>query len=181
MTIPGGVTSIGASAFRNNELTEVTIPGGVTSIGANAFVGNTDLDLVTVEATNPPSLHENAFADRSQIDLVVPVGMRQAYLDNGWDGFKSIMEEGLVLSIENNYQLNDLTVYPNPARDKVYINIDSRSGQELQQVNIYTMTGAYLYSENEREIDTSRLSEGMYLFEIVTQTGDRSMKRVIIQ
>ena len=180
VTIPNDVTSIGASAFRNNELTEVTLPDGVTSIGDSAFVGNTGLDLVTVEATHPPSLHENAFADRGQINLVVPVGMRQAYLDNGWTGFASITEEKVVAAIRN-HEFNDLTLYPNPARDKVYIDIDPRSGHVLKQVNIYTMTGACLYSENGREINTGRLSEGMYLFEIVTKTGARSMKKVIIQ
>ncbi len=173
------VTAIGDRAFEGNKLTEVTIPNDVTSIGPSAFVGNPDLDLVTVEATHPPSLHKYAFADRSQINLVVPVGMRQTYLDNGWDGFKSTLEEGQVLSTGSNDELNDLTLYPNPARDKVYI--DPGSGQELKQVNIYTMTGAHLYSENGREINTSRLSEGMYLFEIVTKTGARSMKKVIIQ
>ncbi len=153
----------------------------VTAIGANTFNDNPDLDLVTVEATHPPSLHKNAFADRSQVNLVVPVGMRQAYLDNGWTGFKSTMEEGQVLSTGNNDEFKDLTLYPNPARDKVHIDIDPRSGHVLKQVNIYTMTGAYLYSENGREINTSRLSEGMYLFEIVTKKGDRSMRKVIIQ
>ena len=62
-------------------MTSVTIPNGVTAIGANAFNDNPDLTLVTVGATHPPSLHENAFAARGQINLVVPVGMRQAYLD----------------------------------------------------------------------------------------------------
>ena len=43
------------------------------------------------------------------------------------------------------------------------------------------MAGAILYSENRLEINTSRLSEGMYLFEIVTQTDKRIMKKVIIK
>ena len=104
--------------------------------------------------------------------------MRQAYIDAGWTGFASITEEQVVTAIRN-YEFNDFTLYPNPASDKVYI--DPRSGQELKQVNIYTMIGGYLYSENGPEINTSRLPMGTYLFEIVTQTGDRSMRRVIIQ
>ena len=89
------------------------------------------------------------------------------------------MEEGLVLTAESNIEFKDFTVYPNPARDKVHI--DPGSGQQIKQVNIYTMTGAYLYSESGLEINTGRLSKGMYLFEIVPQTGDRFMKKVIIQ
>ncbi|MDN5215013.1 leucine-rich repeat protein [Fulvivirgaceae bacterium BMA12] len=153
----------------------------VTAIGNGAFSDNPDLVTVKIEATHPLALHENAFADRSQINLIVPAGTREDYLDNGWDGFRSIMEEGQVLTAGSNIEFKDFTLYPNPARDKVHIDIDPGSGQALKQVNIYTMAGAYLYSENGLEINTGRLSRGMYLFEIVTKTGDRSMRRVIIQ
>ena len=104
--------------------------------------------------------------------------MRQAYIDAGWTGFASITEEKVVTAIRN-YEFKDFTLYPNPARDKVYI--DPSSGQELKQVNIYTMIGTHLYSENGPVINTARLPMGTYLFEIVTKTGDRSMRRVIIQ
>ncbi len=153
----------------------------VTDIGANAFTNNPDLALVTVEHNDPPTLHEGAFRNpgRDQIDLVVPIGKKQAYLENGWDGFRSITEKGQVLAAGSNHELKDFTIYPHPARDKVHI--DPRPELELKQVNIYTMGGAYLYSENGPGINTSRLSRGMYLFEIVTKTGDRSIKKVIIE
>ena len=80
VTLPNNVTSIRPWAFASNQLTEVTIPNSVTSIGDGAFVDNTDLDLVTVEATHPPSLHENAFTDRGQIDLVVPAEIGRAHV-----------------------------------------------------------------------------------------------------
>ena len=127
----------------------------------------------------PTIATQNTFSNRHQIDLVVPAGTREDYLANGWTGFRSIAEEGQVITAVSNDELNDLTLYPNPAKDKVYI--DPGPGQALKQVNIYTMTGAYLYSENGSEINTSRLSGGMYLFEIMTQSGARSMKKVIIQ
>ena len=169
--------------------TEVEIPGTVTyegitykvtAIGANAFSDNPDLSTVKVKATPPPSIHDDAFADRSQVDLVVPTDMRQAYIDAGWTGFASITEEKVVTAIRN-HEFKDFTLYPNPARDKVYIDIDPGSGQKLKQVNIYTMIGAYLYSENGPVINTNRLPRGTYLFEIVTQKGDRSLGKIIIQ
>ncbi|WP_109299598.1 leucine-rich repeat protein [Aquimarina sp. AU474] len=92
--IPSSVTSIGEMAFSDNLLTEVTIPGSVQSIGSQAFYNNPTLDLVTVGANTPPALDAIAFvnANRHQIDLVVPMDTRQAYLDNGWSGFRSISD-----------------------------------------------------------------------------------------
>ncbi|UII76445.1 leucine-rich repeat protein [Flagellimonas sp. HMM57] len=92
VTTPANVRTIDGWVYGQNQLTEVTISGNVRTIDLYAFQGNPDLHLVTVEADDPPSLHELAFsnADRGQIDLVVPFGKRQEYLDNGWHGFRSI-------------------------------------------------------------------------------------------
>ena len=49
ITIPGSVTSIGASAFEGcTGLTSITIPGSVTSIGASAFYRCTSLTSITI-------------------------------------------------------------------------------------------------------------------------------------
>ncbi len=92
--IPSSVISIGERAFSENLLTEVTIPVSVESIGPQAFNNNPGLGLVTVEANNPPALDATAFANanRHQIALVVPTGKRHAYEDNGWGGFRSILD-----------------------------------------------------------------------------------------
>ena len=179
MTIGRNVTSIGENAFRGNQLTSVTIPESVTSIGANAFTDNPDLVTVEVKGAVPPSFHEEAFdtINHDQIKLKVPIGKIDAYLAAGWTGFESI-SDGITL-IMGAPEKDSFIFYPNPARDTVHI--DLGPGQELKQVNIYTMAGAYLYSENGPEINTGRLSMGMYLFEIVTKTGDRPIKKVIIQ
>ena len=90
--IPANVEHIGFQAFLDNDLKEVTISGNVRTIDLYAFQNNPNLRLVTVEANDPPALHELAFANthRDRIDLVVPFGAIQDYLDNGWHGFRSI-------------------------------------------------------------------------------------------
>ena len=86
------VALIWIHSFRFANLTEVTIPGSVETIMPEAFRDNPNLTLVKVERNDPPRLRERAFQNpgRDQIDLVVPMGRRQAYLGKGWDGFRSI-------------------------------------------------------------------------------------------
>ncbi len=122
VTIPNSVTSIKDLVFAGNQLTEVTIPGNVTSIGRWAFAVNPNLVTVIVEPSNPPTLHEDAFRDltnnidfRHQIDVVVPKGKRQDYLDNEWTGFRSIkevVELGDTFIVDNiKYEITSLTSY----------------------------------------------------------------------
>ena len=63
LTIPSGVTSIGAYAFHDcTGLTNVTIPSSVTSIGTEAFYGCTNLTNVNVPES-VVSIDEEAFTN----------------------------------------------------------------------------------------------------------------------
>ncbi len=180
--IPNSVTTIGNWAFSANQLEHVTIPDSVTSIEESAFQDNPDLGLITVKANTPAILHTDAFvnADRNQIDLVVPLDALEEYKDwtKDWTGFKSIRGE-VSLSLNENNDLKDFKIYPNPAHD--IINIELHDGQELEQVNIYNVLGRHLYTGSTSHIDVSRLSSGMYLLEVTTKTEERAVKRIIIE
>ncbi|MDN5212789.1 leucine-rich repeat protein [Fulvivirgaceae bacterium BMA12] len=87
------VTRIRSKAFENSQLTSVIIPESVIGIDANAFIDNPDLKRVVAEGTTPPFLDPSAFDDRSQIDLIVPLGKVEAYKGTDyWRDFKSIKE-----------------------------------------------------------------------------------------
>ena len=107
--IPESVTKIESDAFSSNNLTSVDIGKNVTSIESRAFANN-PIVLVTVKATNPPTLDPEAFRDydRDRIELIVPAGKKEDYLNNGWRGFKSITEAGDT-EIQNTFTVDHIT------------------------------------------------------------------------
>ncbi len=107
------VTRIGSKAFENEQLTRVIIPESIIGIGANAFIDNPDLKTVVAEDSIPPVLDPSAFDDRSQIDLIVPLGKVEAYKGTDyWRDFKSIKE---------NFAYEEVTAGSNTVRITGYI------------------------------------------------------------
>ena len=70
VNIPNSVTSIGKWAFRNNQLTTVNIPNSVTSIGDSAFWNN---QLTTVNIPNSvTSIGDGAFRNNQLTTVNIP-------------------------------------------------------------------------------------------------------------
>ena len=74
VTIPGGVTSIGYSAFSGcANLTNITIPDSVTSIGYRAFSRCSSLTSITIP-DSVTSIGERAFYECSNLTIHAPTG-----------------------------------------------------------------------------------------------------------
>lgn len=77
VTIPNNVTDIELHAFHTNQLTDIIIPESVNNIGSQAFISN-PLSTVVVLGTTPPTINTSTNVDtfsqngdRSNIDLIV--------------------------------------------------------------------------------------------------------------
>ncbi|MBO7226840.1 MAG: T9SS type A sorting domain-containing protein, partial [Bacteroidales bacterium] len=67
-----------------------------------------------------------------------------------------------------------ISVYPNPASEAIVINAD-----EVLKVEILDMQGrSVMVRENTKEIDVSRIEDGVYTLRIVTPQGDAIRKIV---
>ncbi len=95
VTISNGVTSIGERAFEKNKLTTIIIPESVTNIDKDAFWGN-PIDIIIMKANTPAIISDNRsetpFSSDHMINVFIPYGTMDAYIDAGWIKFNSITE-----------------------------------------------------------------------------------------
>ncbi len=82
-------------------------------------------------------------------------------------------------SVENNEQLSDCSIYPNPAKEFIWIETASApSGVHFRLIDVAgrTVLNGALYQETSR-LDVSQLVEGVYLIEIQGFIPQKLVKR----
>lgn len=92
IVIPNSVYKIDTWAFMFHSPETITIGNGITTIGTRAFyldnAYQSNLRSVTIYATNPPSLGDEAFGNHNNFVLYVPSGSVNAYkTDESWKSF----------------------------------------------------------------------------------------------
>lgn len=94
LNIPDNVTSIGTSAIYLKGLTTVTIGRSIMSIGEYAFGECTNLSNVTINATTPPTLGNDAFNSNAPgRKIYVPSESVAAYkAASGWSTYAADIE-----------------------------------------------------------------------------------------
>ena len=88
------------------------------------------------------------------------------------------------LSINNSASLNNLKIYPNPAKDIVYLKTDE--GFENGTAEIFTVTGQLVTSiklSNPKlnELNIENLANGIYMLKLMNNTnGQQITKKLIV-
>ena len=76
---------------------------------------------------------------------------------------------------DNTTSINQVEVYPNPAKDRVAI-----KGIEAAEVQVYNALGQLVKSvRGTKEIDLSGLVEGVYLLRITDQEGNSYLEKIV--
>ena len=94
-------------------------------------------------------------------------------------GFKIVYSVGEA-SIDN-FENNNLSVYPNPANDEINI-----EGENITDVSIYDITGRCIYANewtanNKCTISTTNFAEGTYLARIIDINGNCTTRKFIVE
>lgn len=180
-TIGDGAISATNGTYQAGGIQSINIPSSVTNIGT-IFLGRLwDLKKVQVNWSTPlenvSSTNFFRSLDLSTITLYVPTGTKTDYEKHAvWGLFpnENIVEG--TLNIKNVEQLN-AQIYPNPTSGNVFVHTES---QENMNLTIYDLNGKALLNTKGKQIDLSKLSEGIYILKGKT-INSAFIKRIIKQ
>ncbi len=103
-----------------------------------------------------------------------PVG---CLLSKTWDIRVAEDCEVTILAAPEN-DLSKISIYPNPAKDKIYLKGFS---SEITSLQIFSIQGKLIQKLNNisTEIDVSHLESGIYFIEINTSEGNKNIQKII--
>ena len=82
------------------------------------------------------------------------------------------------------FDVNDLVIYPNPAKEIVQVQLKS-SGETLKEIVIYDIIGKVIKTisgngTQQTSINVGDLSQGVYMIEITTENNLRQTKKLVV-
>lgn len=85
----------------------------------------------------------------------------------------------------SSFTSNNITIYPNPARNLVQINLENTS-ETINNIRLYDIVGKTINtiencSASQVALDVSNLSKGVYLIEITSEHNVKQIKKLIVE
>jgi hypothetical protein len=79
--------------------------------------------------------------------------------------------------------LNNIKVYPNPAHDKISISVENAG---IKAIRIMDIQGKLITSyegltDNKMEISVQNLESGIYLLELISSSGSKAVKKLLVK
>ena len=99
VNVAEGVKSIGPECFAKSSLKKLFLPKSVMSVGDLAFDECGSLSVIRCAAKNPPEFQMAGFLNKSDVEVVVPVGSSKLYMaSDGWGEFGRFSESDEVMN-----------------------------------------------------------------------------------
>ena len=83
--------------------------------------------------------------------------------------------EPSVLS-SSNFEVNEISLYPNPTNSVFNLEIPN---EVVKQVEIYDLSGKKLLKSNQHKIDVSSFATGIYMVQILTESGKIGVSKLV--
>jgi hypothetical protein len=140
----------------SNALTSLNIANGnnASFTGSNDFIASNNPNLTCIQidaAFTPPTTWQK-------------------------DATASYSDDCAALSIDD-FNINSISLHPNPTSS--ILNIEMT--QNIKQATVYSMLGKEVLKTQNKQIDVSRLSNGVFLIKIEDENGNVSTKRFVKQ
>jgi hypothetical protein len=169
--IPNSVTAIEDFAFSGcDSLKSVTIGKSVITMGSAVFNG-CSLDTIICKPTTPPDIKNHPFSGIwGNAHVIVPCHTSAIYQDSDWGKIFTDFEEDCTTSLSETVQNETITIYPNPAQNKFFVECENSTSITIK---LYDMLAKEVLTQNatgKAEIDVSNLSKGIYHV-VVFSTG----------
>jgi len=146
-------------------------------IFGNKIDGNYDVSLNSSNFdTNKNLLLSGGFAGTADFDLSAAVNNLTSASQNIPDRFYAKYDSNILLGLEDNSITKDYIIYPNPTNSMLYI---SHTSYDEFKVTLMDITGKVLQNAiltNQKGIDVSCYSQGMYFIQIENGSEKSSFK-----
>ncbi len=146
--------------------------------------------VATYSADNPPTIGEDIVINDAQKIIIKFLtngshngdGWTFNYTSDGTDNNVGIIEK------ESNKLFENFNIYPNPTKDFINVSFDNENLQDIE-IDFYNALGKKVYSEKlnnfsgsyEKNIDFSRMPEGIYFLKMKTENGSINKKVLLIK
>ncbi|MBU2555744.1 MAG: T9SS type A sorting domain-containing protein [Bacteroidetes bacterium] len=176
-----GLQTIGlfVSIMDNDSLVNLSGLENLTSINGNLGISHNDMltSLHGIENINPESIGDIWIQNNPSLTtcdiqnicdyLSNPNGV---HVENNASGCNSQeeIEEACLVSVPNSTNNPQLTFYPNPAKDEIFISTET--GYAMSEILLYNQLGQKVLRKSgiTREIDLTNFKPGLYILEFVT-------------
>ncbi|MBA2613954.1 MAG: T9SS type A sorting domain-containing protein [Bacteroidetes bacterium] len=157
--------------FQNStSITYSFINNDTVSIVVYNVVGNAIYTPIT-NSVMPSGIYQDSLIMGSYPDGIYFVHLK---LSNRKTIAKKIIKSNTANIISNQNSMKDITFYPNPTNDKLFIKY---SGTNDNKISIFDVIGKLcLKSENQPEIDISQLPSGFYYLQFQNESGKTIFK-----
>jgi uncharacterized delta-60 repeat protein len=95
------------------------------------------------------------------------------YQDNGESAYLIALHSESSLSIENFTNSNIVSLYPNPVKDILNIDILDNT---ISSIKVYDLQGKLILEDTNTTINVNHLSNGIYIVKVVTEEGEFTKK-----